>query len=134
MKNPFHTEMIATFCNWYSKAKGIRYNFLSIDARKIDELYAVLRAHWDEKRPDKPPSCLEFQEYFLHFLDYIPRLHKWLFANLDLKNIASKAQIIIALIEDNRRGATSGGQDARTPYAPKDLQTRLELLNAMTND
>ena len=133
MKNPFHTEMIATFCNWYGKAKGIRYNFLSIDARKIDELYAVLRAHWDEKRPDKPPSCLEFQEYFLHFLDYIPRLHKWLFANLDLKNIASKAQIIIALIEDNRRGGADGsGRAARTPTP--DLQTRLELLNAMTND
>lgn len=80
------------------------------------------------------PTCKEFQEYFRHFLEYIPHLHKWLFANLDLKNIASKAQIIIALIEDNRRGATSGGQDARTPYAPKDLQTRLELLNAMTND
>ena len=133
MKNPFHTEMIATFCNWYSKAKGIRYNFLSIDARKIDELYAVLRAHWDEKRPDKPPSCLEFQEYFLHFLDYIPRLHKWLFANLDLKNIASKAQIIIALIEDNRRGGADGsGRAARAPTP--DLQTRLELLNQMTND
>ena len=132
MKNPFHTEMIATFCNWYSKAKGIRYNFLSIDARKIDELYAVLRAHWDEKRPDKLPSNIEFQEYFLHFLDYIPRLHKWLFANLDLKNIASKAQILIAMIENNRRGATERGQAAGSPMP--DLQTRLELLNAMTND
>ncbi len=134
MKNPFHTEMIATFCDWYSKAKGIRYNFLSIDARKIDELYAVLRAHWDEKRPEKPPSCKEFQEYFRHFLEYIPHLHKWLFDNLDLKNIASKAQIVIGLIEDNRRGAEERGRAARTPTAPKDLQTRLELLNQMTND
>ena len=132
MKNPFHTEMIATFCNSYSKAKFIRYNFMAIDARKIDDIYAILRAHWDEKRPEKPPSCKEFQEYFLHFLDYIPRLHKWLFANLDLKNIASKAQIVIALIEDNRRGAEERGRAARTPMP--DLQLRLELLNAMTND
>lgn len=134
MKNPFHTEMIATFCDWYSKAKFVRYNFMAIDARKIDDIYAILRAHWDEKRPEKPPSCKEFQEYFRHFLEYIPHLHKWLFDNLDLKNIASKAQIVIGLIEDRRRGADGSGRAARTPTAPKDLQTRLELLNQMTND
>ena len=132
MKNPFHTEMIATFRDWYSKTKFVRYNFKAIDARKIDDIYAILRAHWDEKRPEKPPSCTEFQEYFRHFLEYIPRLHKWLFDNLDLKNIASKAQIVIGLIEDNRRGAEERGRAARTPTP--DLQTRLELLNQMTND
>ena len=129
MKNPFHTEMIATFCDWYRAKKGFKYNFMSIDARKIDDLYAVLRAHWDEVRPDKPPSCIEFQEYFRHFLDYIPHVNKWLFANLDLKNIASKAQIVIGLIVDKQNG---GAQ--RPEPAPKDIQTRLELLNMMAND
>ena len=131
MKNPFHTEMIATFCAWYKEVKGIRYNFLGIDARKIDDIYTVLRSHWDEVRPGLEPTCKAFMEYFRHFLEYIPHLHKWLFDNLDLKNIASKAQIVIGLIQDRQRNV---GEKSRTATAPKDLNQRLQLLNLTIND
>ena len=131
MKNPFHSEMIATFCDWYRTTKGFKYNFLGIDARKIDDIHSILRGHWNEVRPGVEPTCKAFIEYFRHFLEYIPHLHKWLFDNLDLKNIASKAQIVIGLIVEKQ----NGGRADRTPTtAPNDLNQRLELLNIITND
>lgn len=123
MKNPFHHSMIAAFCNWYNGKKGVKYDFKPVDARKIDDIYNRLIAYWNAKNPGKVPQTLEFITYFQHFLDKIPELHPWLYNNLDLKTLESKTQVLLASI-------ISGN---KVSQPEKSIQTRLNLLDAITN-
>jgi len=123
MKNPFHNNMIAVFCQWYSNKKGVKYDFKPMDARKIDDIYGRLQAYWDTKNPGKMPTQVEFCTYFEHFLDKIPEVHPWLYNNLDLKTLESKTQVLLASI--------ISGNKVQQPE--KSIQTRLDLLDTITN-
>ena len=122
MKNPFHNNMIAVFCQWYSNKKGVKYDFKPMDAKKIDGIYGRLQTYWATKNPGKMPTQVEFCTYFQHFLDKIPELHPWLYNNLDLKTLESKTQILLASI-------ISGNKVSQ----PESIQTRLNLVDAITN-
>jgi len=123
MKNPFHTNMIAVFCQWYLNHKGIKYDFKAVDARKIDEIYKRLLAYWNTKKTDKIPTQIEFSTYFEHFLNKIPEVHPWLYNNLDLKTLESKTQMLLAAIITGNK----------VSQPEKSIQTRLNLLNTITN-
>ncbi len=123
MKNPFHNTMIAVFCQWYSNKKGVKYDFKPMDARKIDDIYGRLQTYWDAKNPGKMPTQVEFCTYFEHFLDKIPEVHPWLYNNLDLKTLECKTQVLLASIITGNK----------VSQPEKCIQTRLDLLNTITN-